>query len=140
MLRSLKLEHGFTTFLNLWHFTLPRWAVQRGGWEDPDLLDRWGRLVERCAKRLGPYVDHWSTMIDAQLYPLAGYLLGEIPPCKRDRRLCLRVFETLLVAHAIAYRILHEHDVRDADGRAKTASVGQIFSVFGNAEELDSEF
>ncbi len=127
MIRTAKEELGFTTFLNLWHFTLPIWAAEQGGWENPALMARWEKYVEQCAHRFGPWVDHWSTMIDSQIYALGGYFSGEIPPCVKNAKRAVKVYETMIVAHARAYRVLHAHDVVDARGLPKTASVGQIY-------------
>ena len=41
MLRVMKEEHGFVTFLNLWHFTIPLWADEMGAWENPEFMERW---------------------------------------------------------------------------------------------------
>lgn len=119
MVRVAKEEHGFTVFLNLWHFSLPLWAADQGGWENPKLMERWEAYVGKCAERFGPWVDHWSTMIDSQLYALGGYYAGEIPPCKKEPKTALRIYETMMIAHARAYHVLH--------ARLPNASVGQIY-------------
>ena len=71
MLVSLKRK-GFTVFFNLWHFTLPLWAVDMGGWENAAVMERWEAFVRECSIRFGKYVDYWSTMIDSQIYALLG--------------------------------------------------------------------
>jgi beta-glucosidase len=106
MLRSLRAK-GFTTFVNLWHFTLPTWAAKKGGWLSDEVFAHWEAYVAECARRFRPYVDWWSTMIDAQIYVLRGWFLGDLPPLKRDKEAGLRVFSRLLDAHAAAYRIIH---------------------------------
>jgi beta-glucosidase len=128
MLRTMK-EHGFVTMLNLWHFTLPLWAADEGGWINPELMDSWERYVKKCAQEFAPYVDYWSTMIDSQIYPLAGYYAGDIPPNKRDARDCLEVYQRLIHAHARAYRLLKEH-ARRPDDNSYEAKVGQIYFFF----------
>lgn len=129
MLRTMKEEHGFTTFLNLWHFTLPCWAADEGGWENPELMERWKIYVEKCARTFAPWVDYWSTMIDSQIYPLVAYLAGEIPPEKTDAKASLEVYHRLIHAHAIAYRILKEHGRRE-DDPSFVPKVGQIYFFF----------
>jgi beta-glucosidase len=105
MLRSLKAK-GFTVFVNLWHFTLPAWAAERGGWLDDGVMARWEAYAAECGRRFHAEVDFWSTMIDAQIYVLRGWFLGELPPCKINPAEGLLVFRRLLDAHAAAYRIL----------------------------------
>src|SRR5256885_13397189 len=38
VLKALK-ERGFTVMLTLWHFTLPEWLAQEGGWANPRSVD-----------------------------------------------------------------------------------------------------
>ncbi|MBN1531446.1 MAG: glycoside hydrolase family 1 protein [Spirochaetes bacterium] len=122
MLRAMR-KRNFTVFLNLWHFTLPLWAADSGGWEDPRLMERWEALVARCAERFGPLVDYWSTMIDSQIYALAGYALGELPPNQRDLARALEVYRILIHAHGRAYRIIKER-------AGAEARVGMIYFFF----------
>jgi beta-glucosidase len=137
MLESLKAK-GLVTFVNLWHFTLPRWAAASGGWLDDQVFERWEAFAAEAARRLGDLVDYWSTMIDAQIYVLRGYFVGDIPPLKKDPELGLRVYARLLDAHAAASRAIKR------SGRAPrgiSPRVGQIyfFALFESAgNPLDS--
>ena len=130
MLKTMKEEHGFVTFLNLWHFTLPMWAVDAGGWENEEMMmERWEAFVTLCAQRFAPYVDYWSTMIDSQIYPLTGYMIGEIPPCQKDQKRALEVYRILVKAHGVAYHLIKEHGVRKGDAEF-VPQVGQIYFFF----------
>jgi beta-glucosidase len=129
MLRVMKEEHGFVTFLNLWHFTIPLWADEMGAWENPEFMERWEAFVEVCAKRFAKYVDYWSTMIDSQLYPLAGFMLGEIPPSIKDQKRAIKVYRTMIKAHARAYKVIKAHAKRE-DDPSYDAPVGQIYFFF----------
>ncbi|MBP7736405.1 MAG: glycoside hydrolase family 1 protein [Spirochaetes bacterium] len=129
MLASLK-EKGFTVFLNLWHFTLPLWAADLGGWESGAVMERWRAYVRECALRFGRYVDFWSTMIDAQIYALAGYGLGEIPPNRADIALAVKIYGILIHAHAEAYHIIKEHAETPPGGNAAGPRVGMIYFFF----------
>jgi beta-glucosidase len=121
-------KRGFVVFLNLWHFTLPLWAADEGGWESGGVMERWESLVRECAARFGGRVDYWSTMIDAQIYALAGYAVGEIPPNRKDMKRALSVYRTLIHAHARAYHIIKKH-AAPPDG-ASAPRVGQIYFFF----------
>lgn len=127
MLAALK-EKGLTVFFNIWHFTLPLWAVDTGGWENPELMTRWEAFVRECARRFGRYIDYWSTMIDAQIYALAGYGLGEIPPCQKDIKRAVRVYQTLIHAHARAYHIIKA--TAPQYGATQPPRIGMIYFFF----------
>ncbi len=127
MLRSLK-DKNFTVFLNLWHFTLPLWAADKGGWENETLMERWFAYVELCATRFGKYVDYWSTMIDAQIYALSGYALGDIPPNKQDQKLAFSIYRTMIYAHAHAYKIIKT--TAETPDSGKEPQIGQCYFFF----------
>lgn len=127
MLRTMKEQHRFTTFVNLWHFTLPLWAADDGGFENPRLMERWEAYVKVCAAALGPFVDYWSTMIDSQIYALTAYMIGEIPPCVSDAKRAKEVYRAMIDTHARAYRVL-KATTKAPDGT--DARVGQIYFFF----------
>ena len=129
MLTSLR-EKGFTVFLNLWHFTLPIWASRRGGWEDPYVFSRWEALVRRCAEEFGSLVDYWSTMIDAQIYALAGYAAGDIPPCVKDIKRAVTVYRRLMDAHGAAYHIIKQYAALPVGSPHPSPRVGMIYFFF----------
>ena len=129
MLVSLK-DKGFTVFFNIWHFTLPLWAVDMGGWENDTVMERWEAFVRECALRFGKYVDYWSTMIDSQIYALSGYGLGDIPPNKKDLALAVQIYRTLIHAHAKAYHIIKEYGAVEENGALKVPKVGIIYFFF----------
>ncbi len=129
MLRSMR-EKGLTVFLNLWHFTLPVWASERGGWEDDYVFERWKTLVEKCAQEFGSLVDYWSTMIDAQIYALAGYAAGDIPPCVKDIKRAIWVYRRLMDVHSSAYRIIKEKASLPEESPHPAPQVGMIYFFF----------
>lgn len=133
MLSSLK-EKGFTVFLNLWHFTLPAWAAAKGGWLNRDVFLRWESYVRECAKRFCGFTDYWSTMIDAQIYVLRGWFLGDIPPLKKDKKEGIKVLERLLDAHALAYRI-----IKDLDPSSRVGMI-YFFALYESAGNLLDNF
>ncbi len=129
MLQSLQ-DKGFTIFLNLWHFTLPVWASDMGGFESDQVLQRWEAYVQQCARRFGKQVHYWSTMIDAQIYALAGYATDRIPPCVNDMERGIRMYRTLIHAHGKAYKILKKEAEVPEDAPNKSASVGMIYFFY----------
>ncbi len=129
MLISMR-EKGFTVFLNLWHFTLPIWAAGLGGWEESYVFERWEALVELCAREYGKYVDYWSTMIDAQIYALRGYAVGDIPPGIKDIKRAVTVYRQLIHAHGKAYHIIKKHGSVPTGSAHETPQVGMIYFFF----------
>lgn len=110
-------EAGITPLVTLHHFTLPKWAAERGGFEDPKLADDLASFTFRVAGALGDQVDWWVTLNEPNVYAVQGYLAGVFPPGKRNDTVTqTRVIANLLKAHAKMAAVLRETDVADADG------------------------
>lgn len=116
-------ERSLTPVVTLHHFTLPLWVADLGGWENRETIAHFIRFVRFCAHEFGGEVDWWCTINEPEVYGFRAYSEGSWPPAKRDDGAALRVIGHLLEAHGLAYRALHEHDARDADGDGRPAIV-----------------
>ena len=93
--------------VTLHHFTLPQWLAERGGWENPDIVDHFTRFVTLVADALGDLVQWWVTINEPVAYAFKGYLVGEWPPGKQDFGAATRVLRHMMRAHAAAWQVLH---------------------------------
>lgn len=55
-------EMGIEPVVTLHHFTSPRWIAARGGWENPEVADRYARYAERASRALDGAVSWICTM------------------------------------------------------------------------------
>jgi len=83
--KVLKALHKrkITPFVTLWHFTLPLWFSESGGFERKDAPEVFARYCAFVAKELGDQCDHFSTMNEPNVFGSNGYLRGSWPPFKR---------------------------------------------------------
>lgn len=83
----LKALHarGITPFITLWHFTLPLWFSESGGFERKDAPEIFARYCAYVVEQLGDLCEHFSTMNEPIVYATDGYLRGTWPPFKRFR-------------------------------------------------------
>jgi beta-glucosidase len=103
---------GMEPVVTIHHFTHPRWFVERGGWENQEAVDAFGRYVRKVVDIYGDLVRYWVTINEPVVYTTMGYLAGVWPPGKVSPRLALVVLHNLILAHARAARILHERSPR----------------------------
>jgi beta-glucosidase len=110
--RMLEAAHrrGITPWVNLHHFTLPRWFAAKGGFLQEENLADWRRHVERVARALMPLVNHWHPINEANAYAAGSYLVGEMPPGVRDLGACLDVLRNTTLMYRDAYQILKSID------------------------------
>lgn len=106
MLAGLR-ERGIEPMVTLYHFTLPLWLAEMGGWTHPHALRYFSRYVERVVEELGDLITLWCTVNEPAGYAFWSYLDGKWPPGQQNLPQALRVLRTLLLAHGEAYRIIH---------------------------------
>src|SRR5689334_5577391 len=68
--------HGLTALMTLYHFTLPRWFAERGGWLAEDAVDLFGRYVERVAGAVGDLSPYFCTVNEPQIQALMAHGRG----------------------------------------------------------------
>lgn len=107
VLKALK-ERGFTVMLTLWHFTLPKWLSDKGGWENGQTPKLFERYVKRIVPEISDYVDLWVTLNEPGVYIYETYLAREWPNAKKSLMGILKTFFNLTSAHKKVYKFLHK--------------------------------
>lgn len=101
-------ERGMEPFVTLWHWTVPRWFAERGGWLRPDAGRLFARFAARMAQEFGRDVRWWLTMNELETFARHGYFLGDRPPGRRNPFAAYRVLKALSRAHRDAYHAMKE--------------------------------
>lgn len=104
-IKELK-EQGIEPILNLWHWTMPMWFVEAGGFEKGSNLRYWDEFVERVIKEYGRDLNYVITINEANTYASFGYFTGEWTPERKDPWAFARVYYNLARAHNRAYQII----------------------------------
>lgn len=81
----LKALHArnITPFITIWHFTLPLWFSETGGFERKDSPDIFARYSAYVVEKLGDLCSNFSTINEPSVYASNGWLRGSWPPFKR---------------------------------------------------------
>ncbi|NOT35532.1 MAG: glycoside hydrolase family 1 protein [Candidatus Eisenbacteria bacterium] len=107
-LEALKAR-GMEPVLTIYHYTLPQWLAEKGGWENPEIENYFERFVVRVAKEYGDLVRWWLTFNEPVVQAFKGWILGQWPPGKmKDFPTALQVVRRMLRAHVKAYHAIHE--------------------------------
>ncbi len=104
-MKELKAQ-GIEPMLNIWHWTLPVWFTDKGGFKRRDNLQYWTRFVQKVAEEFTPYLRNIITLNEPNVYASFSYTTGMWPPQERSWLSGLRVYFNLVTAHKRAYRIL----------------------------------
>ena len=82
VLLALKARN-ITPFITIWHFTLPLWFSQSGGFERADSPEIFARYAAHVVEELGDLCHYFSTMNEPNVFGSNGWLRGSWPPFKR---------------------------------------------------------
>jgi beta-glucosidase len=108
MLQALR-DRGMRPFVTIHHFTNPLWFEDQGAFASPESVRLFERFARRVVESLGDLCRDWSTFNEPNVYAALGYFLGEFPPGKKGRFIqAARVTRNLCLAHAAAYRAIHQ--------------------------------
>ena len=76
-------ERGIHPCVTFWHFTLPLWFSESGGFERKDSPEIFARYCAYVVEHLKDYAHHYSTINEPIVFATDGWLRGTWPPFKR---------------------------------------------------------
>lgn len=107
MLEHIK-QAGMKTFVTLFHFCLPQWLAEEGGWLNKQTVEEFALFTEAAAQEFGDLVDYWLTVNEPLVYVYQGYISGFWPPgIKHNYLKAFQAMRSLLEGHARAYEAIH---------------------------------
>ncbi|HOX29280.1 MAG TPA: family 1 glycosylhydrolase, partial [bacterium] len=107
ILQSLR-DHNLQICLTLYHWVLPLWFADKGGWLWEDAVARFMKFTEIAVNEFAEFPDLWVTLNEPLVPAAAGYLAGEFPPEKKSIKFYGKVTGKLLRAHALNYELIHK--------------------------------
>ncbi len=133
VLKELK-ELGLRRMVTLWHFSLPQWAGEKGGFENKEVVEAFSKYACFIAKNLGTEIDLWCTINEPEVYVGQGYSRGAWPPFKKNIFLLVRVMNNLIAAHKKAYKAIKQILPQAQVGFAKN---NMHYEVYNKKNPLD---
>ena len=96
------LERGIEPWVTLYHWDLPQEIEDRGGWLEPEIVDRFADYAVAVARRLGDRISTWITLNEPRTFTQMGYGTGRHAPGRRGWANALRAAHHAHQAHATA--------------------------------------
>jgi beta-glucosidase len=110
---------GIEPFVTLWHWPIPLWLRDLGGWQSVKIVKYFQRFVEKTVSYLNSEVNFWLTLNEPMVYSSMSYLAGQWPPQKKNFFSYYRVINNLIKAHRLAYDTIKKIDSNNQIGIAK---------------------
>ena len=112
------LDAGITPLCTLYHWDLPLWVHEKGGWLSDSICDDFAVFAKVVTETLSDKVSYWMTFNEGTSFIGEGYLHGTHPPYEKvpagsreEEEKVLRLSRNLLLAHAGAVRAIRENAI-----------------------------
>jgi len=66
-------ERDMKVMLTLFHHSLPTWAIDKGGWTNPDIVNEFVEFSCDVVERMGGRVDYWIIFNEPMLFNFLSY-------------------------------------------------------------------
>ena len=105
VIRALR-ERGMEPFVTLWHWTIPLWVRDKGGWESDEVISLFLRYCKKIAGTFREEVRYWMVINEPIYWLWHVYIKADFPPQKRSLLSVRRAFKNLVRAHKKTYQHL----------------------------------
>jgi beta-glucosidase len=124
-------EAGIRPFCTLYHWDLPQWAEDKGGWPNRDLAGYFADYAGILARQLGDQIQVWAPFNMAWAFTYYGYGIGIHAPGRARFGDFLKALHTTTLAQGEALR-----SIKAASSRAQ---VGSAYGMAPGYPKTDSE-
>ena len=104
---NLLIQNNIKPMITLFHFVLPQWLAQQGGWTNSKAIEHFVRFSTLLYSHFGDKVEFWITLNEPMVYAAAGHLAGIFPPGYTDANKAFEAGTNMLTAHARVYHLFH---------------------------------
>ncbi|MCL2464503.1 MAG: family 1 glycosylhydrolase, partial [Micrococcales bacterium] len=105
------LARGIAPVVTLYHWDLPQYLQDVGGWANRDTTQRFADYTDAVAARLGDRVPFWITLNEPYCAAFVGHLEGRHAPGVRDEAVAVAAAHHLLLAHGLGVQRLRARGV-----------------------------
>ncbi|RZA36283.1 MAG: glycosyl hydrolase family protein, partial [Lysobacteraceae bacterium] len=130
------LERGLQPWATLYHWDLPQYLQDRGGWNDRATVDAYLAFVDAMTRRLGDRVRHWITHNEPWCTSIIGNFEGWHAPGNTDFKTALQVAHHVLLSHGKAVPLIRAN-VRNAKAGI-ALSLHPVRAASNSAEDIDA--
>lgn len=101
-------EANIEPVLTLYHWDLPMWVHEYGGWESADIIGDFAEYTKVVAEALKDKVKYWITINEPQCFVGAGYMVGYHAPFLEKPDKIKEIMRNVMLAHGRSVQVLRE--------------------------------
>ena len=106
------IRNGIEPLVTLYHWDLPVWSYEKGGWLDERTVDDFAFYTEAVVKKLSDRVRYWITFNEPQCFLMNGYMQGIHAPFKRNYLAMPKFSRIFMKANKKAVEVIRRDAIR----------------------------
>lgn len=106
------LNNGIRPTVNLFHFDMPWWLMEKGGWENKEAITKFYFYAQTAFAQFGDLVTDWVTFNEPLVHIEMGYLSHYHYPAIVDFKKAVQVGYNTLMAHVMAVKAYRESNIK----------------------------
>ena len=108
LVKELKAA-GIEPLVTLYHWDMPMWVYEEGGWEKENIIRHYCDYVKVVVEALSDNVTWWMTFNEPQCFIMMGYIMGTHAPFKRKLLTFRRIIRNMLLAHGEGVKTIRKY-------------------------------
>lgn len=117
---------GIEPMVTLYHWNLPMWIHEKGGWTWDGIPEVFAQYVKIVMDALSDKVRYWMTINEPSCFAGLGYITGTHAPFLQDRSAVVPVLRNVMLAHGRAVQTIRRFAKQEAKvGMALCGTVAQ---------------
>lgn len=124
---------GIEPLVTLFHWNLPMWMYNKGGWENPEIADYFADYVKVIVNALSGKVRWWITLNEPQCFVGVGYHSGRHAPFRKETVQIPFIVRNVMLAHGRAVQVIREF--AKLEPKIGFAPTGPVHTPLSNSEE-----
>lgn len=98
-------KYGITAAVTLYHWDLPQWAEDLGGWLNRECVDWFEEFARKCFEKLDADVSMWITHNEPWCASFLSYYIGAHAPGKHGLEQAMIAAHHMMLSHGRAVRV-----------------------------------
>ena len=103
---ELLRQNNIEPFVTILHRTVPLWVAKQGGWANKKTVLDFGTYTKKLVDVFGQSAKHWIPLNEPVLNVGGGFVVGTIPPNRKNIFAGISVYQNLINAHNNAFSII----------------------------------
>lgn len=127
-------DNGIEPFVTLYHWDLPQYWQELGGWLNKDVCYAFEKYAKVCFDNFGEYIRNWTTFNEPKWFVMSGYLIGNYPPGHQSYEETIKVAYNVMFANALGVKTF-----RDGGYKGQIGIVHSFTPVNGVDDSLEAK-